>query len=363
MTPVLPSLFNPSNDMALAANVRQYLPPKRIQQMEADLADLAQVWEGTRFAGPWGWSLATKQRYRHMDIADDLLPSDEWLAQLRALSSRQFACEYIHHLLADLSSTHPNTSPLLLGHEMHWLQAGKPLAHEMRPSSAVSPLTSSPFPLILKLPWSSSGRGVFVLPPDAPLSTLHSKLSTQTGFLVDRFYADKTLDFAMEFFIHPDESPNHSAGTAPQVEFLGYSVFQASDHGTYGFNYVESQDELLRRIIGEPNGNDGRDGLNGQDGSIGQIEELLDALVAYHKVHLARTSYRGPLGIDMLKTADGHIHPCLEINFRLNMGILALLLHQRLGSHATAQLTPPRPAGFAARVERGKLMITYKAGA
>ena len=90
---------------------------------------------------------------------------------------------------------------------------------------------------------------------------------------------------------------------------------------------------------------------------------MLDALVAYHKVHLARTSYRGPLGIDMLKTADGHIHPCLEINFRLNMGILALLLHQRLGSHATAQLTPPRPAGFAARVERGKLMITYKAGA
>ena len=61
----LPSLFNCSNDMALAANVRQYLPPKRIQQMEEDLKDLAQYWD----EGPWGWSLCTKQRYRKMGIS------------------------------------------------------------------------------------------------------------------------------------------------------------------------------------------------------------------------------------------------------------------------------------------------------
>ena len=61
----LPPLFNPSNDMALAANVRQYFPPRHIQQMEDDLAGLARLWD----AGPWGWSPATRQRYLRMGMA------------------------------------------------------------------------------------------------------------------------------------------------------------------------------------------------------------------------------------------------------------------------------------------------------
>ena len=97
----LPSLFNCSNDMALAANVRQYLPPKRIQQMETDLADLVRIWEGTRFAGPWGWSLATKQRYKQLGVEEELLPSDEWIEEVRRLSSREFACGYIRELLKE----------------------------------------------------------------------------------------------------------------------------------------------------------------------------------------------------------------------------------------------------------------------
>jgi hypothetical protein len=66
------------------------------------------------------------------------------------------------------------------------------------------------------------------------------------------------------------------------------------------------------------------------------------------------------VGIDMLKTADGRIHPCLEMNFRMNMGILAFLLHERYGAGCTIQLTPHRPNGFEALVERGKLMIAYR---
>ena len=56
--------------------------------------------------------------------------------------------------------------------------------------------------------------------------------------MADRFYADKVLDFAMEFFISEDHT----------VEFLGYSVFHAAESGAYGYNYVESQQELLQRI-------------------------------------------------------------------------------------------------------------------
>ena len=321
-----PSIFNPSNDMALAANVRQYLPPKRIQQMEADLADLARVWEGTRFAGPWGWSLATKQRYRQMGVAEECLPSDEWLMELRRWSSREFACGYVKELLEEVGDER------LLGREMRWCKAPRPPRGEGYRGA-----------WIFKSPWSSSGRGVFV----EQLSTINYQLSTikrlqgflssQGGFVMDRFYEDKVLDFAMEFFVNED-------GT---VDFLGWSVFHADPNGAYGYNYVESQEELVERIDVDAS--------------------LLQRLIDYHKAHLSTLNsqpstlnYHGPVGIDMLKTADGHVHPCLEINFRMNMGILALLLEEQYGAGCTIQLTPRRPDGFEALVERGKLMIAYR---
>lgn len=310
----IPSLFNCSNDMALAAHVRQYVPPKRIQQMEADLADLARVWEGTRFAGPWGWSLATKQRYRQMGVAGELLPSDEWLEEVRRLSSREFACEYVKELLEEMKDER------LLGEEMAFCKDV---------STVNSQLSTVNSPLIFKSPWSSSGRGVFVgrWNDARTQARVQGFLSSQGGFVADEFYEDKVLDFAMEFFVHED----HTA------EFLGYSVFQTGESGAYGYNYVESQEELLRRIDVDA--------------------ALLHRLITYHKEHLAQTAYHGPVGIDMLKTADGSIHPCLEINFRMNMGILALLLHEQYGSGATVALTPVREHGFQALVEDGRLMI------
>ncbi|MBO4672831.1 MAG: hypothetical protein J5616_00565 [Bacteroidaceae bacterium] len=331
----LSSIFNCSNDMALAANVRQYLPPRRIQQMEADLENLARVWDDTPFAGPWGWSLATKQRYKQMGIPMEQLPSDEWLDEVRRLSSREYACGYIRNLLAEMKDER------LLGREMRFIKApsDSPKGEGRHPSGfpiASIPHGSSPLGgiregLIFKSPWSSSGRGVFVSSSfDAQTEKrLQGFLSSQGGFVVDRFYDDKVLDFAMEFFIHQDH----------RVEFLGYSVFHAAEHGAYGYNYVESQPELLQRI---------------------DIDHtLLQRLIAYHQEYLSRIAYHGPVGIDMLKTADGRIHPCLEINLRMNMGILALLLYERYGSHASVALTPGRDKGFKALIDDGKLLIDY----
>lgn len=39
--------------------------------------------------------------------------------------------------------------------------------------------------------------------------------------------------------------------------------------------------------------------------------------------------YSGPVGIDMLATADGHINPCVEINLRMTMGMVALARQKR----------------------------------
>ena len=319
----LPNLFNPSNDMALASHVREYVPPKRIQLMEAHLEALAAVWEGTMFSGPWGWSLATKRRYERMGVPVELLPSDDWIEEVRKLSSREYACEYIKELLEEFQDER------LLGDGMFFCKDVSTLNCQ---------LSTVNCHLIFKSPWSSSGRGVFVdRMADgkfqmSTLKRLQGFLSSQGGFVVDRFYENKVLDFAMEFFVHEDHT----------VEFLGWSVFHAGENGAYGYNYVESQEELLRRIDVD--------------------DTLLHRLIVYHKEHLTKTAYRGPVGIDMLKTADGSIHPCLEINLRMNMGILALLLYEQYGSNATVALTPERGCGFQASLKEDRLQIDYTAG-
>ena len=315
----LPTIFNCSNDMALAANVRQYFPPKRIMQMEDDLKELARYWD----EGPWGWSLNTKQRYRKMGVSEDALPSDEWLLEHRKLSSREYACEYIREMLANFADNR------LVGERMAFVRSIQPHMGEKGKEE-----------LIFKSPWSSSGRGVFTshnLTEVQIEKKLQGFLNTQGGFLIDLFY-EKELDFAMEFYVRKDHT----------VDFLGYSVFKASENGAYGYNLVESQEELKKRI--------------------GVDEDLLQKLIAYHKEHLGTTEYIGPVGIDMLVTKTSAnqmvsgkcLHPCIEINMRMNMGILSILLYNKFGANANVQLTPEREHGFEAKIENGKLMIIYK---
>ncbi len=349
---MLPSVFNCSNDMALAAGVNHYVPPKRIQQMERDLASLSRWWDDTYFAGPWGWSASMKHRYRLMGIDESQLPSDAWLAEVRRLSSREHACRYIERMLRDesLPLTH------LVGNHMRFCRQADLEAMERQADleaierqaaeqsrgmeqGGKQASAASSHPLIFKSPWSSSGRGVFVArtADERALSRLRGFVSAQGGFAMDRFYERKLADFAMEYYLD-------GKGTAT---FLGYSVFSAGDGGAYGFNYVEPQRTLIERI--------------------GVDTALLSSLQAYHAEHLAQMPYRGAVGVDMMKVLDTDgkekVHPCVEINLRMNMGVLAFILWQKMGSTGfladTVPLTEPREHGFQAVVDHGKLMIRF----
>ncbi|MCF0198282.1 MAG: hypothetical protein HUK02_03020 [Bacteroidaceae bacterium] len=318
---MIPPYFNPSNDMALAANVSQYLPPRRIQQMERDLASLARFWD----EGPWGWSLATRRHYLRLGVPADALPTDADLALIRRLSSREFACHYLSELLASFP-----TDRRLAGHEMRFATSLEDVELDAADDCTASP-APAPCALIIKSPWSSSGRGLAVShhgwTPELRRRAA-GMLRTQGGFAIDRFHTDKELDFAMEFWVHG----------ADNVAFLGYSVFRTGDHGAYGGNVVASQDEILRLIDTDAT--------------------LLQDLVDYHAHHLGRIGYTGPVGIDMMRLAGGRLHPVVEINLRRNMGILAIALHQQ-GLCADQPLTPPLDHGFRAAIEDGLLVIRY----
>ena len=192
----LQPLFNPSNDMALAANVRQYFPPSRIRQMESDLASLSRLWP----EGPWGWSLATKQRYLALGVGREELPSDEWLHEVRRLSSRQFGVAYYQAMDGLMAGDEAGSALLPCRARYCNTMAELAAALEACPVS------------IIKAPWSSSGRGNMVVgrsDEDCDSASQRGRLTQterqraeglirqQGGLVVEPFYADKALG---EFF-------------------------------------------------------------------------------------------------------------------------------------------------------------------
>ena len=315
-------IYNPSNDMALASGQRQYMPPKQIQEMERRMAGFPETyadqddvvltdWNESyqqicQRAGkeltpaPWGWSLAIKQRLLKIGVPEALMPTDTELERWRLLSSRKTAAQYIQRLLQEFHTK--EKEPALVGEEMSFYTTTDP----------VNQLHGNH---IFKSPWSSSGRGVFTgTNTPRTIERLEGFLRKQGGFLADRYY-DKILDCALEFEISPQG----------EVIFLGYSVFNTEGTGRYGNNFVESKGQLRRRILA----------------AMGQsplAESLLDRLVEYHKESLSEIfggQYHGPVGIDMLvvngETPDSppRIHPCIEINLRMNMGIAAIKKYQK----------------------------------
>ncbi|MCD8285014.1 MAG: hypothetical protein LUB62_02150 [Prevotellaceae bacterium] len=292
--------------MALAANVCPYFPPLRIRQMEADLASLSRFWD----EGPWGWSLEARRRYIRMGLPAVDLPDDGWLNRVRQLSSRAFACSYLVRLLREFEGEQ------LVGHHSCFRTEYAKTARRG---------------LVFKSPWSSSGRGVIFAPgglTERIEARLRSFLHTQGGYAEDKLYEDKLVDFALEFRVRGEG----------EVDFLGLSVFHTGRNGAYEGNVVAPQ-EALRRMIGAD-------------------EALLQRLIDYHRLHLGRLGYTGPVGVDMMLLRDGRVHPVVEINFRRSMGMLAIKLNE-LGLTGDADLTPAVRQGFQAVVRDGVLAIKY----
>lgn len=360
-------LFNCSNDLALAADTPVYIPPKSVMRMEHDLCALPAWWahdgdailcpdsrhaeEAAEFfathgmgitftspdegynalcartgreyiAAPWGWSKAAVERFARAGMPREQLPDSHAIETMRTLSSREFAAGYIKNFL---STAALQGITGLVGDRMRFIRSMEELQIDER--------------TIFKSPWSSSGRGIFAAGSlQAPSITekLNGFIKHQGGFIADKLY-DKKLDFALEFHIGDD-------GTA---RFTGCSVFAAGFNGYYGYNVTASQ-EQLRDIIT----------------SNGCPHSTLDTLTALHTALLQKElagRYRGTVGIDMLIAEEGNknpvVHPCIEINLRMNIGVLAMHVFERCGTRDT-RLTPPHRGGtLAAYTQGGKLFI------
>ncbi len=339
-------LFNPSHEMALAANTAQYTPTKTVAKMERDMCRLPLMWaapddfvltpdgiintkgdivqlSADMIPEPWGWNKAVKRRFLQLGVAEELMPTDAELELWRTFASRRWAAEYAEHLYSGQANT-----GFLVENHMHFCHTNEDLASWIDGNKGHE--------YILKSEYSSSGRGNTIgrMRP-APV-------------LADRFY-EKTLDFALEFEIKETE-----------VCYLGLSVFQASRQGKYESNYrlpqAKLQQILISHIDAEGVAGNGSAGICGDysvgicgddsagicgddsagiscdDVSIGGALRLT-RLISMHRALLSTHllgRYRGIVGIDMLVTDKHLIHPCIEINLRMNMGVVAMMANRNI---------------------------------
>lgn len=327
-------LFNPENDLALASGQANYTPPPNALLLHQAGASLP-LWYGNdgdkvimpaeyrqwvlsvqqQFSlptdifnpdennddcrpAPWGWSENACRQFALAGIPQHIIPGSDTIARLRTLSHRRITIDIISRLKDMLPF---NTPPIPT--EAHSVAEIRQFA-----------LTYPDF--YIKLPWSSSGRGVIrsTSLPDSELARRCEGMIRRQGSVMCEKSLDKVLDFAMLF-----ESDGSS------VRHSGYSVF-FNEHGTaYSGNIVVDDaviEEYLSRHISA-------DILHKTSSA---LETILSDIIAPH--------YTGFFGVDMMLYRDGgniSIAPCIEVNLRMTMGVVAKRLNRILapGSYAT----------------------------
>ena len=326
-------IFNPEHDLALASALPNFTAPHAGRQLRHDLAWLPLLWakEGDavvvddvalskkalskrqwlkkhvhvdfvdwrNLAGmnphsidPWGWDAALRWRLLRCGVAEHLLPTDTDIDHIRQLSHRRTAMTLLHQLRADLPDT--------IG-----------IQHECSTIDDVLTQAEVYGRVVLKAPWSSSGRGVRFctftdLSTDASSSVvgwLHNTLERQGSVMLEPYY-NKVKDFGMEFL----------CDAAGQVSCLGLSLFH-TQNGAYTGNLIATErakESVITRYVPA------------------DLLEKTKEMVCRRASVLLGGKYRGPFGVDMMLCSSQasasalSLHPCVELNLRRTMGHAAL---------------------------------------
>ncbi len=319
-------LFNPENDMALANFTPYYKAPSEIIRMANDLSvlpawyapegstikvdSLSRVslwreqcpasdflpdviwsaeWENMPYK-PWGWSLSLLYTLRKAGVNDSFLLSDMQMGQIRVLSGRQ-CCVKILESFSRMDGL-----------------CGK--AMTCNSMTQVKKYITSLERCVLKAPWSGSGRGIMYVSSkewnDSAEGWVSRVLRVQGEIMVEPLY-NKVCDFAMEFYADGNGS----------VSFVGYSLFDTDAHGNYKGNFLLS-DGQIKKILSQYIPDEVFDNV------CRTMEESLASLL--------NKDYCGFLGVDMMICLeDGRylLHPCVEINLRMNMGVVSHTIFNR----------------------------------
>ena len=310
-------LFNPENDLALAHGGRYYTAPPLARRLHDDGAALP-VWYGDSgdgfvwknpdyrwlekvselyglnvsptiadgYASPWGWSQDACRQLSESGI--EVLLNDEHIERLRQLSHRRTTIAVMTRLRERLTFDMPD------------------VPYEARCAEDVLKYAERHSGCYIKAPWSSSGRGVMCAASlsESELRRRVEGTIRRQGSVLCEVGLTKIADFAMLF-----------CSDGIKVSRIGLSCFFNERGAAYAGNMIAHQSQLTRII--------------------GADEERLDEIaVALENVltELVCPDYIGCFGVDMMLYAGAEgvaIAPCIELNLRMTMGIVAMKWGER----------------------------------
>ena len=289
------NIFNPEHDLCLANGDPNFVPPESALRFGRECAGLNSWIETGDGIIPWGWDAVLKRRLIRDGISPDLLPSDRFLENVKMLSHRRNALHANDFLLESL--------PCLRQF------ADSNRAFEAHSCEDVLALADRFGDAVAKAPWSGSGKGLRWLRAgelsENDLGWCRNVLRKQGSVIIER-RENVARDFAMLFSIFGNE-----------VRFEGMSLF-FNENGMYKGNVLGSDEWILSQLSAY---------LPREI-----FIELKDALAAFFRRNYLGV-YQGYLGVDMFifKDAAGsfRIAPCVEINARMTMGLLARRVFDR----------------------------------
>ncbi len=235
---------------------------------------------------PWGWSYDSAAMLTAVGAE---CPSEAEIQNIRQLSHRRTASVIAKKLATMLPFAIP--SP----------------AVECGCIEKVDDFVEQHGEAYVKTPWSSSGRGVIRLsgrPGDRERQLIVSAIRRQGSVMCEQALCG-LQDFAMLFYAE-----------GGRAEYRGLSVFETNGSAAYSGNIVDSEEQLEAVLL--QSGADS-DELNAVRQS---LECVLTEIVAPY--------YTGWMGVDMLVMGNGGIAPCIELNLRMTMGVVAWMLARRL---------------------------------
>lgn len=340
-------LFNPTCDLAIGNGSPNWQPNKLLKQMEADLSILPlflatssdvilvkqlpseKYLNSIEMLGvdipafmklqkalnaetcpinninslkPWGWSPATHKLLAPLKTkcseAFQKSPVFNWSEEIRDLYSKKFALSILQQIIREFPDT------IFIPKEL----TGKVCYEQQQ----IESLLSSWGKLMIKAPWSSSGRGLQPITKTPVHPKVWEKILgiiKEQGYVIVEPLLDKQLDIAFQF-----ELRNR------KVSFLGISNFMTDSKGQYTGNRLNGLPDDMKpelKLFAEH-----------------LPDRIISPLIRILENSELALAYEGNFGVDALifKTTDNQlaVNPCLEINLRQNMGLLSLHLEKLL---------------------------------
>lgn len=314
---ILPLAFCTKNDFILTE-----IPPSAgfLQKLEMagfDLPRFCRLAELESFPGgsfdtiyPWGWSPAAHFKLKNLKgkCADKSGEGSvyNWKDEHKSLFERATSLDFLTGIL--------NNYP------PEWFICKEMIGLQVTSAEEIDSLLDKHSPLVLKAPMSSSGRGIQII-RKSELNTSNrqwiSGVLKQQNYLIAEPFLEKRIDLSFQFRIFPDS----------KIEYLGFSVFETNTNGQYRGTLIHP---ALRKLMPEKNATESMEMINDTAGIIsGALKKSIFA--SFH---------RGFIGVDAMiftHQESFKMQPCIEINSRMNMGILTLFLEKRIHPDSTGK--------------------------